>query len=189
MRGNKQICNRITGQEILFKHTGNNTGGRLLEMETLYPAGSSEPPVHYHPHQSEIFEVLEGELTVRMNDNPYVYTKGQIIEILRGMPHCMWNAGTEDARISWKVTPAMNTANFLHTLFELANAGKTNASGVPALPVMIFLLKKYRNVFRLANISGTTLNILAILFCPFFFFGRYEKRFGKAIVLSMNDNL
>jgi hypothetical protein len=64
---NKTICNPVTGQNITFLQTAQDTGGALLEMESVYNSTSKEPVPHYHPAQEEDFTVLEGSLSVKLN--------------------------------------------------------------------------------------------------------------------------
>jgi quercetin dioxygenase-like cupin family protein len=64
---NKTICNPVTGQNITFLQTATDTGGALLEMESVYNSTSKEPAPHYHPAQEEDFTVLEGSLSVKLN--------------------------------------------------------------------------------------------------------------------------
>lgn len=50
----KVIANPVTGQQIKFVQTAKDTGGKLLEMESVYAPASKEPPPHYHPCQPKI---------------------------------------------------------------------------------------------------------------------------------------
>jgi quercetin dioxygenase-like cupin family protein len=51
------------------------------------PAGSPEPP-HSHPHE-QVTYVAEGELIFFRGENEYFLTKGDIITIPSGVPHCI----------------------------------------------------------------------------------------------------
>jgi len=188
---NKEIANRVTGQVIKFIQTANDTNGELLEMESLYPLFSKEPPVHYHPHQEEYFKVLKGELTVRIGNEARVYRSGSTIQIKPGVKHSMWNEGLMDALVNWKVYPAMDTEHFLTTLTQLANTGKTNDAGVPPLPILVFLLKKYNQTFRLAKIPMGILSLMFILFNPLFKAHDYKKKFNQPLryFLAGKNNL
>lgn len=178
---NTQITNNITGQVVRFLPTNDDSRDSLLEMETMYIPFSKEPPVHYHPYQEEYFQVLKGELTVRLNNEVKIYREGATIHIKKYVRHSMWNSGFTTAVVSWKVFPAMDTADFLRTMTALSNAGMTNEKGVPALPLMIFLLRKYRKSFRLDKPPGFVLSILYILLTPVFFILDYKKRFSNPI--------
>lgn len=173
-----QITNKITGQVVKFLPR-NQHSGDMLEMETLYVPFSAEPPLHYHPYQEEQLKVLKGELTVRLNDEVKIYREGAIITIKRNARHSMWNSGFTTTLVSWKVTPAMDTVRFLRTMTALSNIGAVNEKGIPALPLMVFLLVKYKRTFRLDKPHGWVIHLLYILFIPVFFVLDYNKRFNN----------
>lgn len=184
---NYQITNKVTGQVVKFLQSDDDPAG-ILEMETVYMPFSAEPPVHYHPYQEEYFQVLQGELTVRLNGEVKIYREGAVIHIRQNVKHSMWNTGFKAALVSWKVLPAMDTEDFLRTMTWLSNNGETNAKGVPPLPSMIFLLKKYRKIFRLNKPPMLVLRILYVLFIPAFFLLGYKQKFNNPTFLkSKND--
>jgi quercetin dioxygenase-like cupin family protein len=176
MSTNYQITNQATGQVIKFIKNNKGANNDLLEMETVYAAFSDEPPLHYHPVQKEVFKVLAGELTVRMNAEIKVYKEGEEFCIEPGVHHSMWNSGYLDAMVSWIIFPPLETESFLNTLTSLANEGKTNEAGVPALPLMLYLLNRYRNSFRLSKLGKTTLSALCFLLYPLFLLMRYRNK-------------
>jgi quercetin dioxygenase-like cupin family protein len=147
----KILTNPVTGQSIRFLRTANDTRGELLEMETVYHAGSTEPAPHYHPCQKEDFKVLEGELTVKLNGQLRVLKQGDILHIPANMVHSMWNAGSLAARVNWQVRPAMDTEFLLETTFGLASDGLVNKHGIPPILQAAPILLKYSKVFRLAK--------------------------------------
>ncbi|SEW21817.1 cupin domain-containing protein [Chitinophaga arvensicola] len=173
-----QITNHVTGQVIRFLPSAEDN---ILEMETTYRPFSQEPPVHYHPFQEEYFQVLSGELTVRLDGEIKTYREGAFIHIKPRVRHSMWNGGLKPAIVSWSVSPGMNTADFLQTMFLLSNEGATNAAGVPALPVMLFLLRKYRKVFCLDKPPAILLQLLYALFMPIFLIQHYPRRFHRPV--------
>lgn len=180
---NYQITNKVTGQVVKFLSSDDHAAG-LLEMETSYMPFSAEPPVHYHPYQEEYFQVLEGELTVRLNGEVKIYREGAIIHIKQYVRHSMWNSGFKTTLVSWKVIPAMDTENFLRTMTWLSNNGETNAQGVPLLPSMVFLLRKYRKIFRLDKPPAFVLSILYVLLTPVFCLLHYKRKFNNPTFLK-----
>jgi len=174
--GDAEICNQVTGQVIRFLQTSADTNGELLEMESVYSPFSDEPPVHYHPAQRECFTILYGELAVRLNNKIHVYSTGDVIEIERGTRHSMWNPGQAETLVNWKVMPAANTEAFLKAMTALANTGHTNDKGVPALPLMIYLLKKYERIFRIAKPPIGIINAFYLILKPVFILRDYKGR-------------
>src|SRR5690242_17365617 len=123
---NKEISNPVTGQSIRFIQTSKDTGGVLLEMESVYAANSQEPVEHYHPFQDEDFLVIQGEVTVRINDERRILKQGDWLHIPRNVHHSMWNSSGSKAVVSWRVIPAYETEYLLETTFGLARNGKTD---------------------------------------------------------------
>lgn len=148
---NKIIVNTITGQQIRFLQTAEDTAGKVLEMETVYQPGSLQPAAHYHPEQIEDFKVLEGELTVMINDKKRLLKEGDILHIPSDTIHAMWNESSKPARVNWQVRPAMETEFLLENTFGLAADGKVNKAGAPSLLQAAPILLRYKHVFRLAK--------------------------------------
>src|SRR4051812_167295 len=66
--------------------------GRLT-VQVTYAPGGDPPPAHFHPAQDERFEVLAGELQVKIGDDKRVLGPGDTLEVPRGTVHSMWNRG------------------------------------------------------------------------------------------------
>ena len=48
------IENLVSGQRLIFRKTIEDTGGKLLEVDSLYTKPTpSRPPTHHPPHQQE----------------------------------------------------------------------------------------------------------------------------------------
>src|SRR3954470_6695699 len=74
-----------------------------LEMEAHYPGDGSMPPVHWHPSQSERFEVLEGEVTARVDGAESTYEAGDVFEIPAGAHHQL--GANRPTRLNWQTRP------------------------------------------------------------------------------------
>ncbi|GAB3165843.1 cupin domain-containing protein [Telluribacter humicola] len=171
---NKTISNPRTHQTIRFLRTGKDTNGQLLEMEATYNAFSKEPAAHYHPHQEEEFIVLEGEMTVRIDGDLRVLTKGDKLHVPKNKVHSMWNNTTTKTVVNWKVRPALETEHLLETLHGLANDGKTNEAGMPSLLQVAVLIDKYNHVMRLAKPSYAVQKSLFTILTPFAYLLGYK---------------
>ena len=117
-----------------------SSSAERLEIEATWEPGGNPPPTHWHPTQQEHFEVLEGELTVAIDDEPErVLKTGDTLDVPPRTGHRMWNAGDARARASWVVTPALRTEEMFR---RMAGASKLK-QGATVL--------KYRDEFRLGN--------------------------------------
>ncbi|HLO79929.1 MAG TPA: cupin domain-containing protein, partial [Chitinophagaceae bacterium] len=112
---NKRISNPGSGQTIRFILTGRDTGGQLLEMESIYTSHSKEPVAHYHPRQEEEFTVEAGSISVRINGDVKILKEGDKLVIPANTTHSMWNHSDQTTRVNWKVRPALDTEYLLET--------------------------------------------------------------------------
>ncbi|WP_128546763.1 cupin domain-containing protein [Larkinella soli] len=147
----KELRNPKTGQNIRFVRTKADTNGELLEMITTYETVSKEPVPHYHPTQDEYFEVLEGEVTVRLAGGLRVLKAGDQLHIAPKTVHSMWNNTRNRTVLNWKVMPALDTEYFLETANGLVNDGKTNETGTPGLLQVALMVNRFNHVFRPAK--------------------------------------
>ncbi len=143
--------NPVSGQRLIFRKTARDTAGDLLEVESVYTKPTPHrPPAHFHPLQSERFEVISGRLGVHLNGEERTLEEGEVLIIPPGTPHEMW-AEEAGARVDWQTSPALNTEAFFETLWGLAKDGKTNEKGVPNLLRVAMFAREYEDEFRLAN--------------------------------------
>ncbi|UOQ68601.1 cupin domain-containing protein [Hymenobacter volaticus] len=71
------IYNPVTRQQLTFVATSQQE----LIIEASYGTGSKEPLPHYHPMQEEYFEVISGQLTVRLNNQLSTLHLGDTLRI------------------------------------------------------------------------------------------------------------
>jgi len=83
---------------VWVKATGEQTGGRLSLVENLIPAGFASP-WHVHHTEDESFYVLEGLLTVTLQDQRVSLGPGGYAFGPRGVPHGFRVEGQQGARI------------------------------------------------------------------------------------------
>jgi quercetin dioxygenase-like cupin family protein len=178
---NKVLVNPRTGQTIRFLQTGNDTGGRFLEMESAFAPGSKQPPLHYHPHQDEFFSILSGKLTVNLNGHLKTYTTGDRLHIPTNVVHAMWNESAHPAVVNWQVSPALNTENFLEILMGLAAEGRTNERGMPGLLEIALIAHKFDNIFRLARPSFLVQKMVFFTLIPIAFVLGYKSFYHKYV--------
>lgn len=108
------LTDPTTGQTITFRQTAASTDGELLEMETTYKTGAGRPPMHKHPAQAEHFEVLEGQLHVKVGRKEQILTPGETLDVPAGTAHSMHG----DATVRWEVRPALRTEQFLEAVCD-----------------------------------------------------------------------
>ena len=142
--------NPVTGQRLIVRRTAGETGGEVLEVESVYSMPTPFPPTaHYHPYQEERFEVLSGEVRARIDGAERRYGAGETFTIPPGTPHTMW-AEQGGARFNWQTRPALNTEAFFEKAWGLAKAGKVNERGVPNLLQAAVIGRDHADEYRLA---------------------------------------
>jgi mannose-6-phosphate isomerase-like protein (cupin superfamily) len=174
------ITNPVTGETLIFHHTSTETGGESVLVETIVQPGGFVAAAHVHPHQSERFEMLEGELGVRAGEKRLVARPGTVITVPAGTPHRFYNAGERRARFLCEIRPALGFESLIETMFTLAADGKTNRKGMP-------------NPLRLAVIARAHFDTVRLPVMPAFIqraglavgalFGRllgYQPSYGRA---------
>ncbi|KUG07257.1 cupin domain-containing protein [Solirubrum puertoriconensis] len=145
------IENPITGQSIYFLTTTRQSQGAELVIESSYRGHSTEPLPHYHPAQEEYFEVLQGEVTVRLDGELHTLRRGEELRIAPKQVHSMWNNSEARATVRWTTRPALRTEEFLETVFTMAQAGLVTPSGVPGVLQSSLLAGEFDGEFRLAK--------------------------------------
>jgi quercetin dioxygenase-like cupin family protein len=89
---------------VRFLATSADTNGAwsLVELKEM-PGYHTN--LHRHNHTDEAFYVMEGVLTVKINDKFSDYPAGSYVLIPRGTPHAQGNRGKVPARILLTMTP------------------------------------------------------------------------------------
>ena len=121
---------------------------RLL-VEAMYRPGGEPPPKHFHPQQSERFEVTSGTLSFRVDGDDRTVAAGGEIEIPIGAVHQVWNPNSHDATVAWETVPAGRTEEW----FRAVDAANRRAGAGKRAGLLDFapLLSEYRDTFRLAG--------------------------------------
>jgi len=144
------LANPFTGQVLTFRLTAADTGGELLEVESSWAGDGAAPPEHYHPHQQERFEVLEGELHARIGDEQRTLRAGDVLELPAATPHTMWNPGPGRARAIWQTRPALKTEALFELLWGLAQAAKAGEEG-PSADEVAAMMREYEDEYRIGR--------------------------------------
>ncbi len=140
------LINPITGDCLEFIETAEATQGRMSKfILTLQPFTRwAKSPRHFHPYQTETFEVLEGELHLTAGKEKYVLKPGDpMVTVPPFMLHSFWNA--QDVPVSFRaeIFPPKNIERGLRLTYALSNAGKVNKRNIPYNPLHIVVLMHY----------------------------------------------
>ncbi|MEO7311462.1 MAG: cupin domain-containing protein [Chitinophagaceae bacterium] len=100
------------------KVSGSDTNGALAIFEQTSLSQGKGTPLHIHPNQDEIFQVLEGEYHFKVGDAIHRLIAGDSIFLPRKVPHA-WTQVAEKGRMTVILQPAGKLENFFVTLAAL----------------------------------------------------------------------
>ncbi|MGH2494520.1 MAG: cupin domain-containing protein [Ktedonobacteraceae bacterium] len=135
----------IGGLGVIFRLREWATGGAFSLVEHPIAPGTLVPP-HTHSHEDEYSYVLEGEVGVRIGDQEFLATAGDIVMKPRGISHTFWNAGSQPARLLEIIAPA----GFESYFEEMAHV--LNAGGPPNQEQISSIAEKYGTTYQMEQI-------------------------------------
>jgi mannose-6-phosphate isomerase-like protein (cupin superfamily) len=115
--GQRQYTAR--GSVMFFKAVAEQNGGDLSLMERILPPGGRRPPPHRHVNCSEAYFVLDGLVSVVVEDEELTVGPEGFVLVPRGTAHTFGNAGEAEARLLVIHAPAMDA--YFAGLHELWN--------------------------------------------------------------------
>lgn len=142
--------NPVAGFSLRLVQTAAETDGELLEMEASYQPSSTPPLEHFHPKQDEHFEILEGVMHARIDDEERELRAGDSLDVESGVVHAMWNPGPEVARTRWETRPALRTEDFFEAtarVFQEAQAKGQPPDGEE----LAAIVARHRDEFRVGS--------------------------------------
>jgi mannose-6-phosphate isomerase-like protein (cupin superfamily) len=96
------------GSVMYFKALAELDDGDLSLMERTLPPGGRRPPAHRHVNCSEAYFVLDGEVTVIVEDEELRVGPEGFVLVPRGTAHTFGNAADRPARLLVIHAPAMD---------------------------------------------------------------------------------
>lgn len=152
LRKQEIFTNPHTGDKLIIVQHAAATQGKQLYMEAIYQPSKKFAPEHYHPFQTERFEVLSGTLRTRINEEVRDYSAGEVFVIPAGTPHAMHNASAVQVHFSWQISPALQSEQFFRQLYQSTNTGKLSKNGKLGITEKLYFLFNYQKEFRLTSI-------------------------------------
>lgn len=86
------------GRDLIFKLTGNETGG-ALDYFIVQVAPHGGPPLHVHHQQDETIHVLKGRFKVRVGEQTAILEEGGFAWMPKGVPHAFLNLTGDPAEV------------------------------------------------------------------------------------------
>ncbi|MDZ5663673.1 cupin domain-containing protein [Nocardioides sp. S-58] len=144
------IQNPVTKERGIVRRTPSDEHPGLIA--DLYAApGAAVVGEHTHPHSTESFTVVRGELRMTLDGEERAVEPGRRVVIPPGTPHDWWNAGTETAYVILEVDPGARFEAMIRNLFGLASDGRTDDTGRPSLLQSALLGREFDDVIRFTS--------------------------------------
>jgi mannose-6-phosphate isomerase-like protein (cupin superfamily) len=118
-RGEAEKRYTARGSVMFFKALAEQDGGDFSLMERTLPPGGRRPPPHRHTDCSEAYYVLDGLVSVLIEDEELTVGPEGFVLVPRGTGHTFGNSSERDARLLVIHAPAMDA--YFAGLHELWN--------------------------------------------------------------------
>ena len=110
------------GRDIIFKLTGDQTGGAFDYFIVDVPPGNG-PPLHVHHIQEETLHVLAGEFKVQVGEEIFYLNKGDFAYLPSKVAHAFKNISSEPGQLIMVYTPGGGD-KFFEEFGPIARSGK-----------------------------------------------------------------
>ncbi len=94
----------VPGESMVFKLTGDETGG-ALDYFIITVAPNIGPPLHSHHNQEEAFHFIKGRFKVQIGEDTTICESGDFVYIPAGTPHAFVNISSEPGEFITVFTP------------------------------------------------------------------------------------
>jgi mannose-6-phosphate isomerase-like protein (cupin superfamily) len=141
--------NRVTGERAVVLQGDEDGAGAPGLVHLTVRTGGAVIGEHAHPRLQERFRVVAGTLGTRLDGVERTLAAGDEATVPPGMPHDWWNAGDGEASVLVELSPPdPRFEAVIATLWGLANAGRTNAKGMPGPLQLALLGREFADVIR-----------------------------------------
>jgi quercetin dioxygenase-like cupin family protein len=118
----RDIADPTSGQRCVFRRTGEDTNGELLEVDLFVSPGAFVRE-HVHPTQQETFTCVSGSFVLEVAGERRTIGPGEAVVIEPRTPHAFRSA-PQDAHLLVTVRPALHLDDYFRTFLGLSRDGK-----------------------------------------------------------------
>ena len=155
--GDRVIVNPISGERIVIRLSGAQTGGKLLVFDLFLPPGAHVPAGHVHPVQEEQFTVVSGLMRFRvgrLGRRSILAHPGDTVRMPPGTPHWFGNPGSQVSHARVAVRPALRTQELFEMTGKLSLAGHLGRTQLPRLTDLARIVLEYQREVAVPNVPG-----------------------------------
>jgi quercetin dioxygenase-like cupin family protein len=146
--------NPLSGERIVIRTGGAETGGRLLAFDLFLPPGGHVPAGHVHPIQEERFTVVAGRMSFRLGRTTTLANPGDTIVIPAGKAHWFGNSGPEVAHARVEVRPALRMEELFEATDALGALGHLPGTHLPRLSDLAAVLLEFRSELAVPTVPA-----------------------------------
>lgn len=146
--------NPLSGERIVIRMSGAETGGRLLVFDLFLPPGGHVPAGHVHPVQEERFTVVAGRMCFRLGRTTALARPGDSMVIPAGVAHWFGNAGPDVAHARVEVRPALRMEELFEATEALGASGHLPGTHLPRLSDLAAVLLEFRSELAVPKVPA-----------------------------------
>ncbi|HET9112128.1 MAG TPA: cupin domain-containing protein [Ktedonobacterales bacterium] len=169
----REIVNPVSGERIIIRQSGAQTGGKLLAFDLYLPPGGHVPARHAHPAQQETFTVVEGQMRFRLGRRTIIAQPGQTIAIPIGVAHWFGNAGTQVAHARVEVRPALRMQELFETTEALGQASHARGAWLIQLASLARIVLEFQREVAVPDVPAP---LVRLALAPLAMLGRRAER-------------
>ncbi len=154
----REIVNPVSGERIVVRQHGAQTGGQLLAFDLYLPPGGHVPAGHLHPLQEERFTVVAGLMRFRLGRRNILAQAGETIIIPRGTAHWFGNAGADIAQARVEVRPALRMEELFETTEALGQMTRSRGAWLARLTNLARVVLEFRREVAAPHIPAPLVN-------------------------------
>jgi quercetin dioxygenase-like cupin family protein len=125
------MAGELLNDPLFHQRYGFSREGDVLRVEIWTEPGGGVLAEHVHPKLEERYEVLEGEVTFRLDREPRRAGRGERLVVPEGVRHSFQNTGEGTAHLLVEVDPALQLRESIEDGVKLGETGMLTASGKP----------------------------------------------------------
>jgi quercetin dioxygenase-like cupin family protein len=156
---------RPIGAIFRVTKTAKETQGDSFEMEwELFPK-TGGTPVHIHPHATESYEVLAGELDLYVGGTWRRLSAGERASVGPGIPHTFRNASDVPTRVYNTHAPAMRYGEYFEGIDRIVRSGAVSGGRMTlkALLYLSLLMTSFEDEIQSVKPPHAVMRMLALL--------------------------
>lgn len=172
------IVNPISGERIVIRVSGAQTGGELMVFDLYLPPGAHVPAGHVHPVQVEQFTVLAGQMRFRIGRFGFgrrtiLAHPGETVRVPPGTAHWFGNPGAQMSHARVEVRPALRMEEMFEMTGEMSVTGHLGGTTLPRLTDLARIMLTFQREVAVPNVPPF---LVRLTLAPLAWLGRRRTR-------------